>query len=52
MIDSTYSELHSIVLKDVNNDGLPDLITGKRFLHTRVRDPAAAIQRSFIGMSC
>jgi hypothetical protein len=31
LIDSTYSELHSIVLKDVNNDGLPDLITGKRF---------------------
>ncbi|PGH41955.1 MAG: hypothetical protein CRN43_00160 [Candidatus Nephrothrix sp. EaCA] len=30
-IDSTFSELHSIVLEDVNNDGLPDLITGKRF---------------------
>jgi len=30
-IDSTFSELHSIVLEDVNKDGLPDLITGKRF---------------------
>jgi hypothetical protein len=30
-IDTTFSELHSIVLMDVNNDGLPDLITGKRF---------------------
>ncbi|MBL7872437.1 MAG: VCBS repeat-containing protein [Cyclobacteriaceae bacterium] len=31
LIDSTFSESHSLVLKDVNNDGLPDLITGKRF---------------------
>jgi hypothetical protein len=31
VIDSTFSEVHSVVLKDVNNDGLPDLITGKRF---------------------
>jgi hypothetical protein len=31
LIDSAFSESHSLVLKDVNNDGLPDLITGKRF---------------------
>ncbi|MEJ0030469.1 MAG: VCBS repeat-containing protein [Bacteroidota bacterium] len=31
VIDSTFSEVHSVVLKDVNNDGLPDIITGKRF---------------------
>lgn len=31
LIDSTFSESHSLVLKDVNLDGLPDLITGKRF---------------------
>ena len=31
VIDSTFSEVHSAVMKDVNNDGLPDLITGKRF---------------------
>lgn len=31
VIDSTFSEVHSVVMKDVNNDGLPDIITGKRF---------------------
>jgi hypothetical protein len=31
LIDSTFSELHSMELEDVNNDGLPDLITGKRY---------------------
>lgn len=31
VIDSTFSEVHSVVLKDVNNDGLPDIITGKRY---------------------
>jgi hypothetical protein len=31
VIDSTFSEVHSVVLKDVNNDGLADIITGKRF---------------------
>jgi len=30
-IDSTFSELHSLVLQDINLDGLPDLVTGKRF---------------------
>jgi hypothetical protein len=38
-IDSTFSELHSIVLDDVNNDGLPDLITGKRFFSHQGRGP-------------
>jgi hypothetical protein len=31
VIDSTFSEVHSVVMKDVNNDGLPDIITGKRY---------------------
>jgi hypothetical protein len=39
VIDSTFSELHSVVLKDVNNDGLPDLITGKRFFSHQGRGP-------------
>jgi hypothetical protein len=39
LIDSTFSELHSIVLKDVNNDGLPDLITGKRFFSHQGHGP-------------
>jgi len=31
VIDSTFSEVHSVVMKDINNDGLPDIITGKRY---------------------
>jgi len=39
VIDSTFSELHSIELEDVNNDGLPDLITGKRFFSHQGHGP-------------
>lgn len=39
VIDSTFSELHSVVLKDVNNDGLPDFITGKRFFSHQGHGP-------------
>lgn len=38
-IDSTFSEAHSIVLTDVNNDGTPDFITGKRFYSHQGRGP-------------
>jgi hypothetical protein len=38
-IDSTFSESHSLDLQDVNNDGLPDLITGKRFFSHQGRGP-------------
>jgi hypothetical protein len=38
-IDSTFSESHSLVLQDVNKDGLPDLITGKRFFSHQGRGP-------------
>lgn len=31
VIDDTFSQSHSLVLTDLNGDGLPDLITGKRF---------------------
>jgi putative membrane-bound dehydrogenase-like protein len=30
-IDTSYSETHSVVLADVNNDGKPDFVTGKRW---------------------
>ena len=30
-IDSSYSETHSMCLADINGDGLPDLVTGKRW---------------------
>jgi hypothetical protein len=38
-IDSTFSETHSIVLEDVNKDGLPDFITGKRFFSHQGHGP-------------
>jgi hypothetical protein len=38
-IDTTFSELHSIVLRDVNQDGFPDLITGKRYFSHQGRGP-------------
>ena len=38
-IDSTFSESHSLVLQDVNKDGLPDLITGKRFFAHQGQGP-------------
>ena len=38
-IDSSFSESHSMVLEDVNLDGLPDLITGKRFFSHQGRGP-------------
>lgn len=39
VIDSSFSELHSVVLDDVNKDGLPDLITGKRFFSHQGKGP-------------
>ncbi len=39
LIDSTYSELHSMVLKDIDLDGLPDLITGKRYFSHQGHGP-------------
>ena len=38
-IDSTFSELHSLVLRDINLDGLPDLVTGKRYFSHQGRGP-------------
>ena len=38
-IDTTFSEAHSIVLADVNGDGLPDFITGKRFFSHQGKGP-------------
>ena len=38
-IDTTFSELHSVVLEDINQDGLPDLVTGKRFFSHQGRGP-------------
>ena len=38
-IDTTFSEAHSLALVDVNKDGLPDLITGKRFFAHQGKGP-------------
>ncbi|MDA0196118.1 MAG: VCBS repeat-containing protein [Bacteroidetes bacterium] len=38
-IDSTFSEAHSMVLTDVNNDGIMDFITGKRYFAHQGRGP-------------
>ena len=38
-IDSSISETHSLVLEDINRDGLPDLVTGKRFFAHQGKGP-------------
>lgn len=38
-IDSSFSESHSLVLEDINLDGLPDLVTGKRFFAHQGKGP-------------
>jgi hypothetical protein len=38
-IDDTWSQAHSITLADIDNDGVPELITGKRFMAHNGGDP-------------
>ena len=38
-IDRSYSQTHSICLADINSDGLPDFVTGKRWWAHGGRDP-------------
>ncbi|MCM2372418.1 FG-GAP repeat domain-containing protein [Aporhodopirellula aestuarii] len=38
-IDRSYSQPHSMIWKDLNGDGSPDLITGKRYYAHNGRDP-------------
>jgi hypothetical protein len=40
-IDTTISQLHALVMTDLNGDGLPDLVTGKRFWAHNGHDPGA-----------
>ncbi|MCC7526475.1 MAG: VCBS repeat-containing protein [Chitinophagaceae bacterium] len=41
LIDSSFSQSHSLALADVNGDGAPDLITGKRYFAHNGGDPGA-----------
>lgn len=38
-IDKTFSQTHSMCLADINGDGLPDFVTGKRWWAHGGRDP-------------
>ena len=39
LIDDSWSQAHSLALADINGDGTPDLITGKRFMAHNGTDP-------------
>jgi hypothetical protein len=39
LIDGSWSQAHSLALADINGDGTPDLITGKRFMAHNGSDP-------------
>ncbi len=40
-IDDTWTQAHSLVLADIDGDGQPELITGKRFMAHNGHDPDA-----------
>ena len=40
-IDSSFSQTHALAVQDVNGDGQPDLITGKRYFAHNGKDPGA-----------
>ncbi len=40
-IDDTYSQTHAICLADINGDGLPDFVTGKRWWAHMGHDPGS-----------
>ena len=40
-IDKSISETHALILADLNNDGLQDLVTGKRYFAHGEHDPGA-----------
>jgi hypothetical protein len=39
LIDESIAQTHALILADINGDGLPDLVTGKRFYAHNGRDP-------------
>jgi hypothetical protein len=41
-LDATWSQAHSLALADIDGDGTPDLVTGKRFMAHNGSDPDEA----------
>ncbi len=41
LIDKSFSQSHAACLADINGDGLPDLVTGRRYWAHMGRDPGA-----------
>ena len=41
IIDNTWSQAHSLILADLDDDGVPELIAGKRFMAHNGGDPGA-----------
>ena len=41
LIDSSFSQSHGVAVADVNGDGYPDIITGKRYFAHNGKDPGA-----------
>jgi FG-GAP-like repeat len=39
LIDESIAQTHALILADINGDGLPDLVTGKRYYAHNGRDP-------------
>ncbi|NMC20693.1 MAG: VCBS repeat-containing protein [Thermogutta sp.] len=39
VIDDSWTQAHSLTLGDINGDGIPDLVTGKRFMAHNGGDP-------------
>ena len=39
LIDDSWTQAHSLALADLDNDGVPELVTGKRFMAHNGNDP-------------
>jgi hypothetical protein len=44
-IDDRVSQTHALAVTDLNGDGIPDLVTGKRFFAHNGNDPASSSRR-------
>jgi len=41
IIDESWSQAHALSIVDLNGDGQPDILTGKRYMAHNGRDPGA-----------